>query len=247
VLARGFSLLELLLSVAIIAILIGLLLPMLGYARSTARTALCAGNLRQMSNAWTLYLSEFESFPQHSLAPDWNYGGAEFIAKTNQPVLDSDRPINAYIAEGGIDARQTFSLLFRCPSDKGIFLRPVEKEHLGLNVPTVESCFRSFGTSYRANPMLMDSTRAGIDNLGRPLALHEVEQVSTSRLLMAGDAEWYFATLPPENFESRYEAAWHEKPDAGNMLAVDGSVRFVAFQPGEGPDYLISPVPAKID
>lgn len=238
---RGFSLLELLISLSIIAILIGLLLPMLVYARSVARTTLCAGNLRQMSTAWSLYLSEYGTFPQYTQSPDWKYGGAEFAVKLGNPILAADRPINAFMADGGTDEGEKISLLFRCPSDRGIVLKPADDGGMEPNAPKVASCFQNFGTSYRANPYLMNSTRAGVDTLGRPLGLHEVEQVPTSRLLLVADAEWYFAVMPPENDESRYDASWHDKPHAGNMLAVDGSVRFVEFHEGEGSDYLIYP------
>jgi prepilin-type N-terminal cleavage/methylation domain-containing protein len=241
---RAFSLLELLLSIAIIAVLIGLLLPLLVYARSAARTTICAGNLRQMSTAWSLYLTEYGSFPQYTKQPDWKYGGARFNAVTGDPHLADDRPINAYMADNGVESAGNVSLLFRCPADKGVAKGALaDGELFQQGAPAMTSCFEQFGTSYRANPYLMDSTRAGLDDLHRPLAMHEIEHVPTSRLLLVGDAEWYFATSSADKLESTYEAAWHDRPDSGNMLAVDGSVRFTQFQLGEGPDYLIYPRP----
>ncbi len=54
----GFSLIELLVVVAVIAILAALLLPVLGQAKDKAKRAACMSNLRQIGVAFALYLSE---------------------------------------------------------------------------------------------------------------------------------------------------------------------------------------------
>lgn len=60
-LCRGaFTLLELLAAVAIIALLIGLLLPALGRARESGRSVHCAGILHNAGIAMTLYLDDNE-------------------------------------------------------------------------------------------------------------------------------------------------------------------------------------------
>ncbi len=55
---RGFSLIELLVSIAIIALLLAVLLPSLSRARAQARRVQCTSNLRQLGHAWHMYAGE---------------------------------------------------------------------------------------------------------------------------------------------------------------------------------------------
>ena len=101
---KGFTLLESLVVVGIIAVLTAILLPALSTARRNARRHLCFNNLRQIGLAFQMYADDwYQSYPNHK--------EALYSATT---YTDADKKGTLYSYYIKKDAPETFW----CPSKK---------------------------------------------------------------------------------------------------------------------------------
>lgn len=87
---RGFTLIELMIVVAIIAILAGVLIPNFVHARAQTATAACESNLRAIATAAELYFTDNQAYPATTATVDRTFGSANGAASgtylNNTPI-----------------------------------------------------------------------------------------------------------------------------------------------------------------
>ncbi len=104
---RGFTLIELLVVIAIIALLMGILIPVLHKAREQARDVICQNNLRQVGLGANMYAGEWDLYlPRGSAGQvSWYVLFMPFLAQ--KPVRNDYRTVDIYRCPSYPDKEQT--------------------------------------------------------------------------------------------------------------------------------------------
>jgi prepilin-type N-terminal cleavage/methylation domain-containing protein/prepilin-type processing-associated H-X9-DG protein len=103
---RAFTLVELLVVIAAMALLLALLMPALAGARSQARTLVCRSNLHQLVLAATGYATENDGFYVPGARDMWDNAGRQrwhgVRRRLGEPFDPAHGPLGGYLADGRI-------------------------------------------------------------------------------------------------------------------------------------------------
>ncbi|MBI4579755.1 MAG: prepilin-type N-terminal cleavage/methylation domain-containing protein [Planctomycetes bacterium] len=246
----GFTLVEVLVVVAIIALLVAILLPTLTAARAEVRRIACEANLKQLHVAWTTYLDMFKGFFPGGMNLEYNYGGlqgegSQFFG--NNPDMPVPKPLNRCLNMPLVV--RTGGEVFRCPDDAGTpFVRP--------------SARRYYGTSYFPNHLLVGRNiwvlpgkpceAVWIELAGDPWAwpvrpgmlenLNRAKVDNAAQLVLIGDYAWLdnWDDSVPDVFPF-----WHRRKRTHNIAFMDGYGEYVRIRKGIHVDARYSIVPFK--
>lgn len=144
--SHGYSLVELLVVIVLIATLVAMLFPVIGTARKRSYSANCQSNLRQIGQAMAMYAQDFDDMYPYGADPIDKYTAAWGVDPKKDPIL-KNMPLLHEILNPYYKDRQ----IWRCRADVGIGVMknhndPRTGEKLKLDAfPTV---FDKFGSSY---------------------------------------------------------------------------------------------------
>jgi prepilin-type N-terminal cleavage/methylation domain-containing protein len=217
---HGFTLVELLVVIGIIALLVSILLPALNKARQAGYAVACASNMRQIGIAFTMYVQDTSQSGGNLPAP-WApapevWPGAFWYAKL-QPYLQ-----NRKVTFTNSNYTLSFDGIYRCPGKANWMLGASPNTEGATDVNRVSYAMNQFSNPWVPQPRRFVKFTKVAENLltttdhnkARLMLLCEVNNGNSSIINTA-----YIYTPA--------RALWHNRRD--NMLFCDMHVEAVPY------------------
>ena len=231
----AFTLIELLIVVAILAVLSALLFPVFARARSAAQRSTCQSNLKQLSAAFDLYLTDWDGTYPNS----WQDRRSAFGEITNSWW---DVQVADYVKNDGV---------FRCPTNdtesfsvhqafnaQGVKTRQV---NYALNNQLLRCPPGAFRFSYDGEP-LDPATQTDVESPAETILLaekmldeaHHVPNAPNERGNQSQEIDvWFHLTAPgldPADWNPTWGVARALHDKGSNFLFTDGHVKYLRLQ-----------------
>lgn len=110
---RGFTLIEMMIVVAIIAILVSILVPNFIRARAQAQTAACEANLKEIATALELYETDNEKYPASGTVNASNTDMQPYLKQTPVDPAAGPSAYYTFTVTGGGASTATYTIV--CP------------------------------------------------------------------------------------------------------------------------------------
>jgi prepilin-type N-terminal cleavage/methylation domain-containing protein/prepilin-type processing-associated H-X9-DG protein len=242
--AEGFTLVELIVVVAIIALLASLLLPGLARAKDLAKTTSCKNNLRQLGIALNLYTLDHERFPGNGAVYGVNLPGSprrfnSFVYRGLNwlyPYLNGKHKTNYLAIYHSYTPDDVPPPVLLCPGEKPDSNGWTLREGKAFDHIQPGYAYNEIGTGLWFNHRTLGLGPIADDKIGpmshrdfvwRYIAPHEV--ISPSRMIALADSNRYalpYSWLTPFKKGQKLSTLEgpHKKGKLANVVFVDGHV-----------------------
>jgi prepilin-type N-terminal cleavage/methylation domain-containing protein len=236
----AFTLVELLVSIAVIAVLASLLLPSLARSKSKAKRSQCQSNLGQIGLASMMYSDDFNDFLVPAVISNY-FATVNWLGNGATPGWDpallygihigpENKFLNAYLANPL--THDSVITIAGCPEDKD-----------GPNAPFSNlGAYSAVGTSYISSHYLQDNDLKP-PMLGALSSITRKASLVSPQLVLGGE---FFtgACIQGLDLSTVYPSCtfvpwFHHVPNKYMIVRVDGSTDFITLKTGQksGPGF----------